>query len=164
MSVGDIYQIVLKIVEEKYNKDLGKMQLDIKDLVKAGTDIKFVEKEENKRKRELLFEYKAHIKIALVVEIFVKSNFKASDAEIAQTISEARKLNDQIPSLERSSVGRYLTDYRIVELYGSEIYRIILEARKNNLMAAKSKGGKAFAANNVAIKDEIGHFQGSVKK
>ena len=164
MSVEDIYQIVFNIVEEKHTRDLLRVQSNIKDLIKQGVDPKLVSKEEQRLKRELEIEYRAYSKVALVVEIFVKSGFKASDAEIADIIRNARQSNDKIPSLERSSVGRYLTSNKVVYLYGQEIYKQILEARKNNLMAAKSKGGKSFASQNVAVKDELGHFQGSIKK
>ena len=164
MSVEDIYKIVFDIVEEKHQQDLRNLQAEAKEMLRTGSSPSEVDKYENKRKKELNIEYRAYTKTALAVEIFVKSNFKASDVEIAQIISEAREINENIPSLARSSVGRYLTNPKIAVLYGQEIYIKILEERKNNLMEAKSKGGKAFAQNNVAIKDEIGHFQGSYRK
>ena len=116
---------------------------------------------EAKEKRSLLLDFNAYIKIGIVVEIFVRSNYSLSDAAIAQIISEARKTHEEIPSLERSSVGRYLTDERIATLYSHNVYRIILEKRKDNLLAAKSKGGKAYAENNVPLFDETGKFIGS---
>lgn len=67
-----------------------------------------------------------------------------------------------------SSIQRYLNDSEyIMELYPIEYKSIILKIKSKllkNKIDAKSKGGISFAENNVALKDEYGHFTGSRKK
>ena len=164
MNIEQIYEEVLLIVQKAYAPLYSDVKFNAKNMLQEHMDPKEVQKYEDKQKRDLQIRFNAAIKTALVVEIFVRSNYTYSDKMIAEVIGKAREEHPNIPKLERSSVGRYLIHDSIIELYGIEVYRLILEKRKDNLNAAKSKGGKAFAANNTAIKDELGKFQGSIKK
>ena len=102
-------------------------------------------------------EKEKELKMLRVASLFLKENL--SDEEIA--------LETGISS---SSVGRYLTDTRLIPLLtkigkdGLETFNYIQNKRQENLLAAKKKGGLNFAKNNVAEKDELGKFTGSRRK
>lgn len=97
------------------------------------------------------------LKMLRVASLFLRENL--SDEEIS--------LKTGISS---SSVGRYLTDTRLIPLLtkigkdGLETFNYIQNKRGENLFAAKKKGGENFAKNNIAQKDELGKFTGSRKK
>lgn len=102
-------------------------------------------------------EQERNLKMLRVASIFLKYNL--SDKEIEK--------QTKIPS---STVGRYLTDPRLIPLLadigydGQETFKFIQQKRKENLYLAKQKGGQKFADNNIANKDEQGKFTGSRKK
>ena len=97
------------------------------------------------------------LKMMRVASVFLKKNL--SDKEI--------ELETGIPS---STVGRYLTDPYLIELFsrigynGRETFMFIQEKRQEHLKLAKQKGGESFAEHNIAVKDELGKFTGSKKK
>lgn len=67
--------------------------------------------------------------------------------------------------ISKSSIQRYLKEKEIIVSYlGIDVYEMIQKQLKINTLAARSKGGRKFSENNVAVKDEIGKFTGSIKK
>ena len=102
-------------------------------------------------------EKEKELKMLRVASLFLKENL--SDEEIARETG-----------ISSSSVGRYLTDTRLIHLLskigkdGLETFNYIQNKRQENLLAAKKKGGNNFAKNNVAEKDELGKFTGSRRK
>ena len=102
-------------------------------------------------------EKERELKMLRVASLFLKGNL--SDEEIARETG-----------ISSSSVGRYLTDTRLIPLLskigkdGLETFNYIQHRRRENLLEAKKKGGLNFAKNNVAEKDELGKFTGSRRK
>ena len=90
-------------------------------------------------------------KVRMVVEAFSKTS---------GNISEISKMTN-IPT---SSVQRYLNSERVGQLFGPEIADGIKKKLEENLHNAKVKGGRTYATNNIAEKDELGKFTGSRKR
>ena len=164
MNVEEIYYEITDFLMKKYlNQSLdiyvNSTELDghtFKPLSPSAQEVKAGE--------ILLRKYIIEIKIRMSVELFVRSGYTLSDVQIAQLVNEARSKNSSIPAISRSSADRYLKDERIRTYYSDDIYREILEKRRANLLAAKSKGGLSYAENNVPVFDEMGKFAGSIKK
>lgn len=94
-------------------------------------------------------------KVEYVVNEFLKNK---------KTIKEI----SQITGISKSSVQRYLNDVKFIkEIYGINAEFIIEEIRRRlvkNYEEGVKLGGNNFAANNESIKDDLGHFQGSINK
>ena len=155
--VGYVYQTHRRQSLEIYDNVTEMTNIGIKDIPGENEEAR---KAGDKLNKIIL----AESKIRYVAEIFVRSGYSMTDAEIANIINEAQSVNPLIPSISRSSVDRYLKDTRLRNYYSFDIYNEILEARKNNLLAAKSKGGRAYAENNIPSFDEDGRFTGSIKR
>ncbi len=103
-------------------------------------------------------------KMRIVAELFLRTNGLYSDIQLEQILREANQVYSNIPVVSSSSIGRYLIDENLLTYIGEDKYRYILEKRKQNLLAAKAKGGQHFAENNVSLKDKNGEFIGSIPK
>ncbi|MBQ6840587.1 MAG: hypothetical protein IJO63_00520 [Bacilli bacterium] len=162
---ADIWHEVVGYVYQTHRRQSMEIYDNSIELTNEGIEAIPGATEENRKQGDKLTRIiLAESKIRYVAEIFVRSGYSMSDAEIANIINEAQSVNPFIPTISRSSIDRYLKDSRLNDFYSLDIYHEIMEARKNNLLAAKSKGGKAYAENNVPTYDEDGRFTGSVKK
>ena len=162
MNVVEIIEELKEYLDAKY---LGRIpQRKDKKIDLRGIEVFRMAPEVEKMGRETQNQYNIEMKIRLAVEIFVRSGFSLSDVEISSLLTEAHEVDPRVPTISRSSIDRYLKDEWIREFYSDDIYRVLLEKRKENLMAAKSKGGKSYAQNNVAVFDEDGKFAGSIKR
>lgn len=78
-------------------------------------------------------------------------------------------INDisKITGIASSSVQRYLHDPFILEIFGTDAEQILSEIEmklKQNSDNGRILGGQVFSNNNTSLKDENGHFIGSIKK
>ena len=153
MNSDEVFSILAKIDAKLFGKDAEIIENRAKRIDVPRSDLYEAERKLEKTR-----------KICLAVEIFLAHDGLISDAQIEALLRKACSDYPIIPFISRSSVDRYLKDESIIRIYGEKTYRFILEQRLANLMAAKSKGGTAYAQNNDPIKDEIGRFQGSTRK
>lgn len=162
MNVVEIIEELRIYLDKKYLGPLSSKESPRFDL--KGIEILRMDPEDQKLGKDLQNQYNMELKIRLAVEIFVRSGFSLSDVEISELVTKAHEIDARIPVMSRSSIDRYLKDDRIRKYYSDDIYRVLLEKRRENLMAAKSKGGKSYAENNVPVFDEQGKFTGSIKR
>ena len=156
MNSDEVFNILAKIDAKLFGKDAEIIENPAERIDVPRSDLYEAERK--------LRELEKTRKIRLAVEIFLAHDGLISDAQIEALLRKACSDYPVIPFISRSSVDRYLKDESIIQIYGEKTYRFILEQRLANLMAAKSKGGTAYAQNNDPIKDEIGRFQGSTRK
>lgn len=112
-------------------------------------------------------------RVSKTIELFIKHNGNISDIELAE------ELNKYGVETSSSTVGRDLTNninkyysylnekkYGISEVLDSqlEIIEYIKNKRTLNKLEGKKIGGKNSSVNNIATKDELGHFNGSKKR
>ena len=94
-------------------------------------------------------------KVKLVVETFL-----SSDKTIYQIAIET--------GISKSSVQRYLNDYDSIRIiYGGNAVLIMQEISRKlqeNYNNGVKLGGNNYALNNDCLKDDLGHFIGSIRK